>query len=539
VASWDDAVAELRGEYLREAPERVARGTAALVRLRAGHDDAAQDLALAFHGFAGSGKTYGFARVSELGHEGEVLCGTLGVPATPEQLSACAALLEGIRTALAGPQAPPAPEIYGSSAPAELPAAQVLVIEADVVGRTQLRRALEQEGLRVQEVGTLAEAEAALAAGLPDGVVADTVLPDGEIYALVERLRARPAGEDLPLVIVSVQNDVFNRVEAIHCGADAYFAKPADLEDVARRMAFLLGRRRPEPARVLSVEDDPLQAAFLRTVLESAGYAFDWCSEPKDLDARIATFQPELVLMDVMLPGATGYDLARLLRQDERHALLPIVFLTTQGQMRDRLEASRAGGSDHLLKPVNPEALLTTVAARLEQARFLRSLVDRDGLTGLLNHTALFQRGEGLAAEARRRGLGAAWIMIDVDHFKGVNDRYGHPVGDRVLRALGSLLRRRLRQSDVLGRYGGEEFAVVVSDLTVREAVRLVDRVRLEFAAMPHASAEDQHFQVTFSAGVAALTSEMRVSDWSKLADERLYEAKAAGRNRVVPAPGP
>ena len=126
--------------------------------------------------------------------------------------------------------------------------------------------------------------------------------------------------------------------------------------------------------------------------------------------------------------------------------------------------------------------------------------------------------------------------MLDLDHFKQVNDHYGHPVGDRVLAALSNLLRKKLRQSDTMGRYGGEEFAVLLEDLQEDEAVRLVSRLLEEFGRITHAVPGSGQFRVTFSAGVAMLGPDMDLEAWRQAADQALYAAKAAGRNRVVPA---
>ena len=130
--------------------------------------------------------------------------------------------------------------------------------------------------------------------------------------------------------------------------------------------------------------------------------------------------------------------------------------------------------------------------------------------------------------------------MIDLDHFKSINDRYGHPVGDRVLAALAALLRRRLRQSDTIGRYGGEEFAILINDLQEGQVVRLVSRVLAEFSTIDHPAPEGQHFRTSFSAGVAMLDpATMDLDRWRKAADDALYAAKAAGRSRVVAARRP
>jgi len=321
----------------------------------------------------------------------------------------------------------------------------------------------------------------------------------------------------------------------MHCGADGFFEKPVDWEALMRRLLHLLDRNRSESGRVLAVEDDPQQAAFVRAVLGSAGYEVQVCDDPKHFEMDLGSFRPDIVLMDVVLPGLSGYDLARYLRQQERHATLPILFLTTEGQIDARIEGARAGGDDYLVKPTPPALLLTAVTARVERARFVRSLLGRDGLTRLLNHTTFLERAAAVLASARRDGSRSlAWAMLDVDHFKSVNDRYGHPTGDRVLTSLAALLRRRLRQSDTIGRYGGEEFAVLLDALSQEEAVRLLERLLAEFAAQSHHAPDGSTFHVTFSAGIAMLEpASMDLNAWRGTADAALYAAKGAGRNRV------
>jgi diguanylate cyclase (GGDEF)-like protein len=291
-----------------------------------------------------------------------------------------------------------------------------------------------------------------------------------------------------------------------------------------------------EPGRVLSVEDDPQQAAFLRVVLESAGYEFRVCPDPTTLEHDLLSFRPDLLLMDLLLPSMAGHTLTRYLRQHDVHTSLPIVVCTTQGQVEARVEAVRAGADDFLLKPVEPGLLLSTVAARIERARFLRTLVERDGLTGLLAHSALLERARAMVArKARDPEFVCAWVAIDLDHFRDVNDRHGHPAGDRVLASLAALLRRRLRQSDVMGRFGGEEFTVLVEGLPEDDVIRLVKRLLDEFCALAHRSPGGGTFAVGFSAGVALLDAP-DVDRWLRRAEAALLSAKGAGRRRVVGA---
>jgi diguanylate cyclase (GGDEF)-like protein len=538
--SWDEGLEALRSEYLREAVDRLAELRQALGKLRANRRDldALAALRLAFHGFHGSGRTYGFNRVTDLGREAEEVCKVaLGrAEVSFDDIEVWQSAVDNLTEELShpgaradAPLAAPAPQ----DAPVET---DILVVDDDAAVAGLLAQRLTREGYGVRTAATLESARRALAERLPDAIVSDVMLPDGLGFDFVEELRSAPGG-DLPVVIiVSVRSDFVDRVEAIHCGADAYFEKPVDWDELARRLRSLLDAKRIAAARILSIEDDPHQAAFLRSILESAGYEVRICAEPRAFDAEVRSFRPDLVLMDVNLPGASGYDLVRYLRQDESLATLPVLVLTAENRVEARVSATRAGADDFLAKPVSPGLLLSVVAARVERARWLQGLLERDGLTGLHTHSAFLERARAAAARlSRNPDRSMAWVMIDVDHFKSVNDRYGHPTGDRVLARLGQHLRRRLRQSDTAGRYGGEEFAALVEDLGETDAVRLFERLRAEFEAIDHRAPSGEWFRVTFSVGVAPWRhGGDDVDAWRQRADDALYAAKCAGRNRVA-----
>jgi diguanylate cyclase (GGDEF)-like protein len=306
-----------------------------------------------------------------------------------------------------------------------------------------------------------------------------------------------------------------------------------------RRLEHLLERSRTEPPRVLSVEDDPDQAAFVSAVLESAGYRVRICADAKNLETELSAFRPDLVLMDIQLPGADGYSLARYIRQQEAHAALPILFLTTKSHIDSQIESLRAGGDDYLVKPVAPGLLLSVAAARIERARFLRNLLERDGLTRLLTHTAFLERARAVISEkARNPGTPVAMVILDLDGFKALNDRFGHPVGDTVLCSLAGLLRRRVRQSDHVGRLGGDEFAAMIDGIGENQAVRLLERMREEFSATDQVASDGSCFRATFSAGAAVLEPSMDAGLWRERADAALYAAKSRGKNRVAGAAG-
>ena len=296
--------------------------------------------------------------------------------------------------------------------------------------------------------------------------------------------------------------------------------------------------RAPEPTtppRILYVEDSPLQARYVSTVLESAGYSVLCCEDPFKFQEALAGFRPELVLMDIVLPGKTGYELVRGLREAEEHQTLPVLFLTTESEIQARIEATRAGGDDHLVKPVGRDLLLSAVGSRIERSRKVKAMMNRDGLTRLYTAKALLEAADELVDHQRNDAtVRATWAMLDLDHFKTINDRYGHPTGDRVLTALAALLRRNLRTQDVVGRCGGEEFAILLEGIEENEAFDVVERLRTQFAGLRHDVGDGTSFSATFSAGLASLRLDASVESWRSAADRALYVAKARGRNCVA-----
>lgn len=540
--SFDEAVRGLRERFMRGSEDRLERIERFLDLLDQDPGDAQvlRDLMIQFHGFSGAGSTYGFPGVSALGAEGERLCDALmkekQLPQARERERWRSLLASLSRELKAEPSLETARPIEGPGAHA---AFDILMVESDLQTRVSFERLAARDGMSARGAASRAEADAALALKIPDGAIVDVLLSDGSGYELVERIRSLPRGETLAIVMVGGSSAFVNRVDAIHCGADGYFEKPVREEVLMRRLEHLLERGRTEVPRVLSVEDDADQAAFIRAVLESAGYAVRICSDPRNLDAELAAFHPDLVLLDIQLPGTDGYALARFIRQQEAHAALPILFLTTRSQRESQIESMRAGGDDYLVKPVAPGLLLSAAAARIERARFLRNLLERDGLTRLLTHTAFLERARLVIAEkARDPKTPVAMVLLDLDDFKSTNDRYGHPVGDTVLASLAGLLRRRLRQSDIVGRLGGDEFAAIIENIGEKQAVRLLERVREEFSALDQVCPDGSHFRATFSAGVAILEPGMDANAWRKRADATLYTAKSKGRNRVAGAAG-
>jgi diguanylate cyclase (GGDEF)-like protein len=263
-------------------------------------------------------------------------------------------------------------------------------------------------------------------------------------------------------------------------------------------------------------------------------------TDPMQVMEPLIEFRPDLILMDMYMPGCSGLELAAMIRQQEAFVGVPIVFLSLETQLDRQLLALQLGGDDFLTRPIEPDHLVAAVLSRARRARNLYTFMVSDSLTGLLNHTTIKERLEAEVASARRHRLPLAHAMIDIDHFKRVNDTYGHATGDHVLKSLAQLLQQRLRKTDVIGRYGGEEFAVILPSTSADAALAVVDQIRAGFEQVRHQS-EGTDFRVTFSAGVAVFPPFGDAARLSEAADKALYHAKQEGRNRVAlaaPAPG-
>jgi diguanylate cyclase (GGDEF)-like protein len=243
---------------------------------------------------------------------------------------------------------------------------------------------------------------------------------------------------------------------------------------------------------------------------------------------------PDLILLDVEMPGRDGFSVCTQLKGDSLTMDVPIIFLTGAATAEDKIRGLDLGATDYITKPFDPAELRARVRATL-RTRFLMELLSKkamiDGLTGLWNRTYLDARLSAELSAARRSGLPLTCVMADIDHFKQINDAHGHRFGDEVLRAVASTFAQACRAEDVVCRYGGEEFAILMPATNVTQGGELAERVRDKIAALslPTSSGD---VRITCSFGVGNLRGEVPPSVVD-LADQALYRAKNAGRNRV------
>ncbi|HJR64004.1 MAG TPA: diguanylate cyclase [Gemmatimonadaceae bacterium] len=299
------------------------------------------------------------------------------------------------------------------------------------------------------------------------------------------------------------------------------------------------------PPRILIVDDQEDNVEVLRARLESSGYRTLCATDGERALELVATSPPDLILLDVMMPQMDGYEVARRIKSDKNLPFIPIIMQTALDSVESKVEGLGAGADDYITKPINFAELEARVRSMLRikglqrdlataNAELLRMAVT-DGLTGLDNRRHVEERLREMFEHAIRFQEPLACAMFDLDHFKSVNDTYGHLAGDAVLKQLAALLRRAVREVDRVGRYGGEEFMVILPGAASDAAVTFAERARQEV--------EDYVF--TFDGGTLRRTLSCGVAAWPhprirhrdelvKAADDALYVAKELGRNRVV-----
>lgn len=333
------------------------------------------------------------------------------------------------------------------------------------------------------------------------------------------------------------QLDFQAQLALVRAGVRHCLVRPVSVDQLLRLLKPRMGQAPAFQGRVLMLDDQHEVMHYYQTLLEASGLNVQTESDPARVFWQIEQFDPDLLLLDINMPKATGPEVARVLRLHERFATLPILFLTADvDQAAQRSDLLNIGSDDLLYKGMDEDELVQQVTARAERARQLRDRINRDALSGLNNHGAVQRASEQAFARAQRQQTPSSLVVLDLDHFKAVNDRYGHDMGDQVIRTLSQLLLARFRHTDTVGRYGGEEFVILLPNTPTERAKALTDAIRTDMSALRFTTPAGS-FTVTFSAGISDARNYSSHLEQFKAADEALYQAKQGGRNQVVISP--
>jgi diguanylate cyclase (GGDEF)-like protein len=416
----------------------------------------------------------------------------------------------------------------------------ILLIEDDNVLAESIFEQIQAFGYRVKVLHDSLAIQQSLLQEMPCALIVDIILPEGNNAGIdaIKKIRSDYKSilpTNIPIIFISCRVDVEARLAAVKAGGSAYLTKPLDIGNLIEWLDKLVNRQAEEPYQILIVDDDKEVARHHALILENAGMLTTICHEPAQVLKQMENRNIDLVLMDLYMPDYQGNELASVIRQIDAYTAIPIIFLSTEHSSELQVQALLQGGDDFLIKPIRPETLVKMVTYRVMRFQKLRNLMSKDGLTGLYNHRHIKEQVRNEVFRAGRESVVLSVAMFDVDYFKKVNDTYGHGIGDRVLKNLSRFLIDRVRKTDLVGRYGGEEFVVIFPHTSIENAAKVCEKLRSDFEKVQHFY-HDGSFSVTFSCGIASYP----VFDEPQLlldaADKALYASKNNGRNQVTVA---
>jgi two-component system cell cycle response regulator len=450
--------------------------------------------------------------------------------------------------------------------------ARVLVVD-DILSNVKLLEAkLSAEYFEVVTAFDGAEALKKLEEREPDIVLLDVMMPGMDGFEVCRRIKANPKVAHIPVVMVTALDQPSDRIAGLDAGADDFLTKPVDDAALFARVRSLvrlkmltdelrmreatgqsMGLGDPaetlsEPApsgRILIVEDRPESVAWFLAALQpinqvTAADSFE------EATVRVRGGDFDLIVVSLGLRSFDGLRLCSQLRSLPEARNVPILILVSDGDRRKLTQALDMGVNDYLTRPIDKNELIARVRTQLRKKRYqdrLRQNVQlslemaiTDQLTGLHNRRYMSRHLDTLIVNAHKSAKPIAFLIFDIDHFKAVNDTYGHDIGDEVLREFAGRIAANVRGIDLACRYGGEEFVVVMPDTDVRAACEVAERLRKSVETTSFAISRTPHkLSITISIGIAESngTADSAAALLHR-ADQALYSAKHEGRNRVV-----
>ncbi len=471
----------------------------------------------------------------------------------------------------------PAPETGASEPPPKAATARqysrILVVDDDPMNVKLVEGILKKEGYQSLKAFGGAEALEMVRHQRPDLVLLDVMMPGTDGYQVTRQLKADPATAGIPIIMITALNGTEDKVRGLDCGADEFLTKPVNAAELLARVKSMLRlkqyqdqlmlRTHSETAfgeghgplatscdqnrrqHILLVEDNDKDLRLLSGQIEEQDFDVSVAHDGEAALQRVLAGGIDLVLLDIFLPGMDGFEVCQRLKESSETRDIQVALITCLQDLEGKIKGMELGADDYLVKPVDGRELSARIKALLAKKSYLDRLhahyehalssAISDGLTGLYNQTYFKKYLELELKRSLRQNYPTSLLMLDLDDFKGLNDRFGHPVGDKVLQETARLIREAIREVDLAARYGGEEFAVVLPYSDAKGARVVAERILTALRALRLESEMGaDHARITASVGIAACPDEARdARTLIQQADTMLYRAKASGKNRI------
>ncbi len=535
----EQQLAELNQQYLRRLQQEIPQLQWLLLQFSQIDSpdwrEQAATLVMRFHTLAGSAGTFGLPMVGQLAKRIELQIKSLlsqqQLPARGDHAQIQKFFVEMQQAA---GQVPASSQTSTKQHRQDGADILVMLLCKDKNTAAPIAQTLRTFGYRLDSFSQLDLFVSAVRQNTPDVLIVDLdALTDVSTGFTELAAMQHPLEQPVPLFVLSAEDDFAHYLQAVRAGAMGYFNKPLNPAALESRLQRLLAVRQRDAFRVLIVDDDMLLAQHYALVLQKAGLRAEILTNPAEIFAGLRRFHPDVILLDVNMPECSGPELAQAIRLQDEWLGVPIIYLSSETDSDRQMASLIKAGDDFLTKPISDNALVVAIFARAQRARQLAEVMTKDSLTGLLQHAHIKERLGAELDRSRRLQLDVSVAMLDIDHFKKVNDQYGHLTGDQVISSLANLLRQQLRKTDLIGRYGGEEFLLVLPECQLDKAWQVINQLRESFRQIPFIS-NGQTFHCTFSAGVTSGADSELVDVVIEHADQALYQAKHAGRNQVV-----
>lgn len=409
----------------------------------------------------------------------------------------------------------------------------LLIIDNDTLA-TQWAMEANTLGIRTHIASDLSQARDLIQINRPQVVLLSLGLPGAveESFKLLAELNT--CNPPVPVLVLTAQNRLLNRVKVARLGGRGFLQKPIPPAQLLAAVTQVLQHRHPQ-FKVMVVDDDPQVLVILRTLLEPWGFEIRTLDDPHRFWDTLEETAPDLLILDVQMPYLSGIELCQVVRNDPQWSKLPVLFLSAHIDTDTVNRVFAAGADDYISKPIKGPELVTRILNRLERSRLLRNIVEVDALTGVANRCKLTQELSRFLRLAEQHSQPLSFAILALDHFKQINNQYGHAVGDRMLSRLGEILRRTFRSEDIVGRWGGAEFVAGMYGMTRSEGLERIAEVLEILYQEEFIEPNGSKFQVTFSASISQYPQDGTDPQvLYQAANILLNQAKAAGRNRGV-----